>query len=110
MSEYDVRNDILEALNSVYCRDYQGGDWYRAKAIADNGNYAISLNMQLTTDILALYAYAHIDPDHDHRAKYYGENLFNQIHQIIWAAWPGGSTAKVAATKVAKVLNIKEED
>lgn len=104
MSKYQLRNDILNALNSVYAPEY-GGDWYMCKYNVDK-SWPLSMNMQLVTDILALFAYAHIDPDHNRKAKYYGETMFNQIRNMIWNCHPGGGTAEIAARKVCKVLHV----
>lgn len=112
MSEYDVRDGVLAALIDTYGPlEVQGKTWYPVKFWArDNDSYTADLCLQLTTDILALYAYAHIDPEHDHRAKYYGETMFYRVLNMLWAAFPGGGTASHAAERVGKVLGFAKEE
>lgn len=105
---YDLRQQVLDALNSTYAPDCEGQDWYALKFVKNN--YAVELNMQLTTDILAAFAFYHVDDQANHRMMYYGESPYREILNIIWTAWPGGTTAESCARKVCKVLNVTVEE
>ena len=104
----DVRDSLLNALNSVYAANYEGKDWYVCKY--ERGSASLDMNIQLVTDILALLAFTNIDPENNTRQKYYGETAWSEIRNMIWMVHSGGSTADYATDKIADILNITKED
>ena len=108
-SEYDLRDQILMCLTDTYARDVKGKGWYDVRYSKDMGING-GMCLQLVTDILAVFAYAHVDPENDQKQKYYGETMFNRIHNIIWTTFPGGSTAEAVAKDICKILNVEVDD
>lgn len=101
---YDIRDGVLNALLDTYYGEHPRG-WHNVKY---KDNYTVDVCMQLTTDILALYVWADIGDGHV--AKHYREPevMLNEIQQLIWMVFPGGSTAEIAAKRVGTVLGLEQ--
>ena len=108
-TKYRMRNEVLSILNGTYAPEFAARDWYQCK-YEKASSYALELNMQLVVDIFTAVAFAHANHTSEKMGDYYRRTLHNEILNIIWIAWPGGSTAKSVTDDICDVLNIEKDD
>lgn len=108
-SYHQLRDEVLKILNETYAPDFADKDWYWCK-YSKKAHSAVSMNMDLVVLIFAAIAFAHLEHPSAEMGDYYRRTLHNEIMQIIWITWPGGTTAKAVADDICEILNIEKED
>jgi hypothetical protein len=100
MNGYKLRDEVFKILSDTYART-QPVDWY-----SDANN---SMCKDVTTAILAHVAWVRTRTT-DAKTEYLTSTLFDEIRNIIWINFPGGTTAFGAAAKIAPLFNISVPD
>lgn len=100
-SAIDLRDGIYHAITSTYNSGDTGG-WYAA-----NNSWQAK---EVTTAILAHIAWVHVMDESEEKTEYYENTMFNEIHQIIWISYPGGTTAAHCAAKICRLLSVEVPD
>jgi hypothetical protein len=95
MNYLTLRDDIFKALNEVYAPEFADKSWFMVKY---RGNFSTDMNMQLTTDILALFVFNTLRPAE-------AREFQAEVRNMIWNCFPGGGAAELAASRVLAVIN-----
>jgi hypothetical protein len=100
--QYLLRDSILDELNKVYAIDLAGKEWYQVKHNSGNSRFSGEQNIQLTTDLLALFVY-HTISELDTAVE---DSFYADARNLIWNSYAGGGTADIVAKRICKILHL----